>query len=53
MGDLHTGRSAIDEIADITTVMIKLNEILMQLKINNAHLEIINNEKITEEDIED
>lgn len=53
MGDLHTGRSAPDEIEDITTAIIKLSEIIMLLKINNAHLEIINSEIITEDDIED
>ena len=53
MGDLHTGRAAVDEIEDITTAIIKMNEIITLLKINNAHLEIINNEIITEDDIED
>ena len=53
MVDLHTGRSASDEIEDITTALIKLDELILQLKINNAHLAIINNEIITEDDIED
>lgn len=53
MGELNRSRFSAKENEDINIFMMLMEDILVQLKLNNAYLARITDEELTEDDLED